>query len=274
MLTDDWADHSTVTGMSDLGLTPDNRVNNNQQQQQQYQQQSGWRFLCQRYSGQFIVALLSILGFLSPIIMLVLPHLDFMHMRYSQLKCEVDCDGLLISFSFKMIVLAVGTWAVFYRTPRATLPRIHLFRALVTLLLFVFLLSFWLFYGVRIVEQRRKIQYNDIVKYASSLLDSLLFLHYLALLLLELRHTGQPQYLIKVVRSPDGESRTFTMGQLSIQRAAAHILQQYYTQFPIYNPYLDQIPAKNKKLDNYKYYDVDGMGNMVDKVSKQFMIWL
>ena len=272
MLTDDWADHSTVTGgMSDLGLPPDNRVNNNQQQ---YQQQSGWRFLCQRYSGQFIVALLSILGFLSPIIMLVLPHLDFMHMRYSQLKCEVDCDGLLISFSFKMIVLAIGTWAVFYRTPRATLPRIHLFRALVTLLLFVFLLSFWLFYGVRIVEQRRKIQYNDIVKYASSLLDSLLFLHYLALLLLELRHTGQPQYLIKVVRSPDGESRTFTMGQLSIQRAAAHILQQYYTQFPIYNPYLDQIPAKNKKLDNYKYYDVDGMGNMVDKVSKQFMIWL
>merc|ERR1719471_745072 len=181
MLTDDWADHSTVTGMSDLGLTPDNRLNNNQQQQQ-YQQQSGWRFLCQRYSGQFIVALLSILGFLSPIIMLILPHLDFMHMRYSQLKCEVDCDGLLISFSFKMIVLAIGTWAVFYRTPRATLPRIHLFRALVTLLLFVFLLSFWLFYGVRIVEQRRKIQYNDIVKYATSLLDSLLFLHYLALL--------------------------------------------------------------------------------------------
>ena len=124
------------------------------------------------------------------------------------------------------------------------------------------------------MEQRRKIQYTDLVQYASSLLDSLLFLHYLALLLLELRHTGQPQYLIKVVRSPDGESRTFTMGQLSIQRAAAHILQQYYTQFPIYNPYLDQIPAKNKKLDNYKYYDVDGMGNMVDKVSKQFMIWL
>merc|ERR1711910_205472 len=133
----------------------------------------------------------------SPILMLILPHAEFMNMRNSQLKCEVDCDGLLISFSFKMLILAVGTWAVFYRPPRATLPRIHLFRALITLLLFVFLL-------------------------------------YLALLLLELRHTGQPQYLVKVVRSPDGESRSFPMGKLSIQRAAGHILEQYYTQFPIY----------------------------------------
>ena len=37
------------------------------------------------------------------------------------------------------------------------------------------------------------------VQYATSLLDTLLFLHYLALLLLELRHRGQPQYLIRSV---------------------------------------------------------------------------
>ena len=181
-MTDDWADHSTVTGgMSDLGLG--DRTNNaNMLNGSRVGQQQGWRFLCQRYSGQFIIALLSIVGFLSPILMLLLPHADFMNMRYSQLKCEVDCDGYLISFSFKLMILAIGTWAVFYRTPRATLPRVHLFRALVTLLLFVLLLAFWLFYAVRIVEQRRKIQYTDIVQYASSLLDSLLFLHYLALL--------------------------------------------------------------------------------------------
>ena len=202
---------------------------------------------------------------------------DVVYLRYSQLKCEVDCDGLLISFSFKLLILAVGSWAVFYRPPRASLPRIHLFRALLTLLLFVFLLSFWLFYGVRLYEQRRKIQYGDIVKYATSLLDSLLFLHYLALLLLELRHQAGPQYLVKVVRSPDGESRTFPLGKLSIQRAAAHILQQYYTSFPIYNPYLDTIPSKNRKpgSENYKYYDVDGMGNMLsDKVKTNPVIVL
>ena len=265
MFTEDWADNTTVTGMSDLGL-PDRNL-----QGKSEARELGWRLSCQRYSGQFLVAALSLLGFLSPILMLILPHADFLNMRNSQLKCEVDCDGLLISFSFKLLILAVGTWAVFYRPPRASLPRIHLFRALVTLLLFVFLLSFWLFYSVRLVEQRRRIQYPDIVKYATSLLDSLLFLHYLALLLLELRHSGQPQYLVKVVRSPDGESRSFPLGKLSIQRAAAHILEQYYTQFPIYNPYLDQIPGKNKKQDNYKYYDVDGMGHLTphlsDKVS-------
>ena len=155
---------------------------------------------------------------------------------------------------------------MFCITPRATLPRIHLFRALITVILFVFLISFWLFYGVRLVEQRRKIQYSDIVKYSTSFLDSLLGLHYLSLLLLELRHAGQPQYLIKVVRSPDGESQSFPIGKLSIQRAASHVLELYFTQFPIYNPYLEQIPAKNKKMDNYKYYDVDGMGNLAEKV--------
>ena len=35
------------------------------------------------------------------------------------------------------------------RRPRASLPRIHLFRGLITLLLALFLVAFWLFYGVR-----------------------------------------------------------------------------------------------------------------------------
>ena len=77
--------------------------------------------------------------------------------------------------------------------------------------------------------------------------------------------------VFRVVRSPDGEARSYPMGQLSIQRAAASILEQYYATFPIYNPYLDTIPSKTgargSHRDNYKYYDVDGMGNMVtDKV--------
>ena len=91
------------------------------------------------------------------------------------------------------------------------------------------------------------------------LLFSLVCLHYLALLLLELRHQGQPQFYIKVatsfhilyimriilgedraftfqvrnhfekhkqqvVRSPDGESRGLPLGKLSIQRAAAMVI--------------------------------------------------
>ena len=68
--------------------------------------------------------------------------MPFLGLRTSQLKCEVkkdicktltkftlffenvisiqqlikvECDGLLISFSFKLFILAIGTWAVFYR---------------------------------------------------------------------------------------------------------------------------------------------------------------
>jgi vang-like len=38
------------------------------------------------------------------------------------------------------------------------------------------------------------------------------------------------------------------------------VLDQYYTTFPIYNPYLDQLPVKGRR-DNYKYYDVDGLAS-------------
>ena len=131
--SEDWADNTTVTGMSDFGM-PDSKLPLNEKSD------LGMRFQCQRYAGQFLIAFLSIIAFLSPIMMLILPQMDFMSLRNSQLKCEVECDGLLISFSFKLLILAVGSWAVFYRTPRATLPRIHLFRALITVLLFVFLI--------------------------------------------------------------------------------------------------------------------------------------
>ena len=88
------------------------------------------------------------------------------------------------------------------------------------------------------------------MRYSSSFLDSLLGLHYLALLLLELRHQGQPQFWIKVVRSPDGESRSLPLGKLEIQRAAAMVLEMYYTQFPIYNPYLEQVTTVRMMEDD------------------------
>ena len=44
-----------------------------------------------------------------------------------------------------------------------------------------------------------------------------------------------------MVRSPDGESRGFPLGAMSVQRAAAAVLDHYYTTFPIYNPFLDRI---------------------------------
>ena len=92
------------------------------------------------------------------------------------------------------------------------------------------------------------------------------------------------RFYIKIVRSPDGESRSYAIGQLSIQRAAVWVLEKYYTDFPIYNPYLEQLPSSprmaNGKMNNrnqpmsmqqqqnnFKYYDVDGLGTIPEKVT-------
>jgi hypothetical protein len=68
---------------------------------------------------------------------------------------------------------------------------------------------------------------------------------------------------LQVVRSPDGESRSYSVGQLSIQRAAVWVLEHYYTEFPIYNPYLERLPVSKSRKggSSFKFYDVDGMNN-------------
>lgn len=55
--------------------------------------------------------------------------------------------------------------------------------------------------------------YQGIVQYAVSLVDALLFIHYLAIVLLELRHL-QSCFSLCVTRSTDGETRHYNLGQL------------------------------------------------------------
>lgn len=223
-------------------------------------QETGLTFTCQRYAGSLLCGLVALFAFLSPIAMVLIPRLNMIPLKREQLQCDTECDGLLISFSFKLLILLIGAWALFCRSPKATMPRIFIFRALVTMLIFVFTFAYWLFYIVRILETKDEIRYRSIVHFAVSLVDALLFIHYLAVILLELRHLT-PQYTVKVLRSPDGESRWYNIGQLSVQRAAAAILEKYYQDFPIYNPYLDRLPSKKKPGQtnaSFKYYDVDG----------------
>ena len=73
-------------------------------------------------------------------------------------------------------------------------------------------------------------------------------------------------FLLQVVRSPDGQSASYAMGHLSIQRAAATVLEKYYVDFPIYNPYLESMSGVRSRK-GYKVYDVDGMGNGTINVS-------
>lgn len=77
-------------------------------------------------------------------------------------------------------------------------------------------------------------------------MDALLFIHYLAVILLEVRHL-QAQFAVKVTRSPDGVSRTYTVGQLSVQRLASWCLDRYYRDFETYNPYLESVARRNSR---------------------------
>ncbi len=79
----------------------------------------------------------------------------------------------------------------------------------------------------------------------------------------------------QVVRSPDGASKGFPLGEMSVQAAAAFVLDKYYTEFPVYNPYLDRMVgggggngnAGGGARQRTKVYDIDGggggKGNMV-----------
>ncbi|KAM9790174.1 vang-like protein 2 isoform X1 [Syngnathus typhle] len=210
---------------------------------------------CKRFLGPALGGCLSFFALVTPLAFLVLPHALW---RDTLEPCGTPCEGLYVSLAFKLLVLLISSWALFLRPPRATLPRFFVFRCLLMVLVFLFVASYWLFYGVRVLEPRER-DYRGIVEYAASLVDALLFIQYLALVLLEVRHL-QPAFCLKVVRSTDGASRFYNVGHLSIQRAAVWVLDHYYNDFPVYNPALVNLPKSilSKKMTGFKVYSLDG----------------
>lgn len=211
-------------------------------------------FRCARYFGSVVSGALGIVAYISPIVMVVLPKIGALHWETE--PCLPDCEGQLISFTFKLIILALGSWALFFRRLSATAPRILIFRAIVVLLIFILTVSYWLFYGLCILKVRDP-NYPGTVAFCVSFVDGLLFIHYLAVILLEIRHL-QPQFVVKVVRSPDGMSQCYSVGQLTIQELAIWCLQQYYKDFEVYNPYLERRSRRSARVASFKIYNVDG----------------
>ncbi|XP_068163909.1 vang-like protein 2 [Antennarius striatus] len=220
---------------------------------------------CRRYLGPALAAVLGVFALATPLAFLALPQLLW---RDSLEPCGTPCEGLYISLAFKLLILLISTWTLFLRPPRAVLPRFFILRCLLLALVFLFVASYWLFYGVRVLEPRET-DYRGIVGYAASLVDALLFIQYLSLLLLEVRHL-QPAFCLKVVRSTDGASRFYNVGYLSIQRAAVWVLDQYYRDFPVYNPALLNLPKSilSKKTSSFKVYNLsedNGTNNSTDQ---------
>lgn len=269
-----WGENTTAI----TGNTSEQSISMEDVSYWQMSDDTGIGFACQRYLERALSVLLSAVAFVSPLVMAVLPKLGFFpsafdnldltqNDRLQLLACNAECKGMLVSLTARMLLLAIGLWAVFMRKPVAIMPRIFFFRASVLLLVLITTFAYWLFYIVQVTEGTKAIvsgseavDYKTLVSYATNFTDTLLFVHYVAVILLEIRHL-QPIYYIKVIRSPDGESHSYSIGQLSIQRTAVWVLQRYYTEFSVYNPYLERLPvskSQRKALSSFKYYDVDG----------------
>ncbi|KAL3988848.1 hypothetical protein ACER0C_013166 [Sarotherodon galilaeus] len=205
---------------------------------------------CKRFVGPALGGCLSFFALVTPLAFLILPQVLW---RDALEPCGTPCEGLYVSLAFKLLVLLISSWALFLRPPRATLPRFFVFRCLLMVLVFLFVASYWL-----------ERDYRGIVEYAASLVDALLFIQYLALVLLEVRHL-QPAFCLKVVRSTDGASKFYNVGHLSIQRAAVWVLDRYYSDFPVYNPALLNLPKSilSKKMTGFKVYSLDGKYSFV-----------
>nr|XP_040234113.2 vang-like protein 1 [Anopheles coluzzii] len=271
-----WGDNTTAI----TGNTSEQSISMEDVSYFQMADDRGVGFACQRYLERGLAVMLCAVAFVSPLAMVVLPRVGFFpaafesldlsqNERLRLLACNAECKGMLVSLAARLLLLAIGLWALFLRQPAAIMPRIFLFRSCALLLVLISSFAYWLFYIVQVTEGARAIvsgssvvDYRTLVAYATSFCDTLLFVHYVAVVLLEIRHL-QPLYHVKVIRSPDGESHSYSIGQLSIQRAAVWVLQRYYTEFSIYNPYLERLPVskaqrKAAAVSSFKYYDVDG----------------
>ena len=247
---DNWGDNTTaITGTSDRSMSDDDLTG-----MKGFDDEAG--FDCNRYIGFVLAAILALMAFLTPVAFVILPM-----MLWELEECGTECDGFFISMTFKMVILIIGSWALFFRKPKATYPRFFIFRLVIMGLILILLIAYWLFFVVR-VWQKEVAEFRGIVLFAVSLVDALLFIHYVAVILLELRQ-HQPMFTLKVVRSPDGMSRYYNLGPMSIQRTAAWILEQYYRDFEIYNPHLLHVPTSrsSNKLGGIKFYDLDASGN-------------
>ena len=122
--------------------------------------ESSFGFKCHRYFGTAVTMFLGISAFLSPIAMVILPKLGFfptnisvltIQKRLELLACDAGCKGQLLGLTFKLVLLGVGTWAVFLRPRNATMPRVFLFRAGVLVLTMLCICTYWLFYVVQVI---------------------------------------------------------------------------------------------------------------------------
>lgn len=249
-----------------------NNLNNSDCSTKNLWNSSSWSTKCSIWCGPFTLGLLSLCAFISPLVMVILPQIETLEWKVKE--CGPECDGTLISCLFKLALLSILSYITFFSSPRSSFPRIDVYRALLMTLLTLLMVAYWVFYIEKIWDRRfsdYELTYQSIVQFSVSMLDLLLWIYFAAVVMLKIK-PNEAVFIVKVTRSPDGEARSYTLGELSIQRAAIVVLENYYTDFTIYNPYLELAPprVRGKSHRGYnslgprstlKFYDIDGISS-------------
>ena len=213
--------------------------------------------------------ILALLAIFSPLAYIVMP-VVLPEWKISTGSCTIACEGMYISMGVKELVLIIGLWALYVRPNKSFLPRLNIFKVGMMAIVYIVIICFWLFYAFRIIG-KKGIEHKNIISFATSFIDSMLFLHYLGVVLIWLRHQDKV-FTISVVRNVDGMRRFYNFGQNSIQKTAVYILERYYIDFTEYNPYMPRPSSRAKlnKLSGLKLYELDGKNDgIIENFSPQ-----
>ena len=191
--------------------------------------------LVQQRIVQYAEWVLVIITLLSPIIMISVPKM--LDLKHSQKKCSVGCEGILISIVFKLSILALCQWSILNKSPFAF--RINPVKLFLVSCLVLLLTLYWILYFRQFYQSQDEIQISVVINYVSSFVTSLLYLHYLSVLVLVVRPVLSSQYVVHIVRGEDGVSHYTSVVEGTVQEAAQQVVRSYYQHFSMAVPNLN-----------------------------------
>ncbi|CAF1227583.1 unnamed protein product [Didymodactylos carnosus] len=163
--------------------------------------------------------------------------------------------------SEKSTLQCTKKWLSKLRRRSECFPRIHLYKTLMLVWLLLILCAYWTYYVWKLLLYSiNNLNYDQILQYTSSYIDILLFLHYITLLIFEIKYL-YPKYVVRIVRSPDGIARQYSIGSMSLQEAGIYLLELYYRDFPQYNPWLENAQQRTRRNGGFRNYSTKSMNS-------------
>jgi vang-like len=210
---DNWGETTTTTcnGVNEDTLTNNNDTSlqlndNHSNDHNQHLSNNLNRQILSLSISQFLIYLLCFIAFISPIFFLTLP--------YALVTSDliiIDDYSPILTIIFKLIFLFFATILLLYRRRNRTyLPRIHLKKTCLILILLILILVYWFYYLFKLLQPKLD-KYERILSLTSTYEDLLLFLLIISVLILEIKWL-YPKWIVKVVRSPDGQTRQYSIG--------------------------------------------------------------